>query len=50
MSEPKFLVQLTEDQLGKLIDHAESMIGVDDETDPFYEELFKTLTTFTKTE
>lgn len=50
MSEPKYAVKLTEDQLCKLIDHAESMIGLDEETDEFYKELFNSLASFTKTE
>lgn len=43
MSERNYTVFLTELQLSKLIDMTESMVGLDPESDPTYEELLKTL-------
>jgi hypothetical protein len=45
MDNDKYTVHLTELQLCKIIDMVESMIGLDPESDPFYEELLKTLDT-----
>ena len=50
MSEPKYAVHLTEMQLCKLIDHADTMIDLDEESSEFYKELYYALTSFTKTE
>lgn len=43
MDERAYVVHLTELQLSKLIDMAESMIGLDPESDPTYEELIHAL-------